>query len=52
VTRDTDLIKDLLLKVEKDNRLDGNSWVTYDRSDDFGGHSLKEVTGSRALKRF
>ena len=42
VKRDMDLIRDILLKVEADPRMDGSRFVVFDTSD-FEGHSQAEI---------
>jgi Hypothetical protein (DUF2513) len=44
VHRDMDLIRDILLRVDDDPRLDGTHFVAFDKLDDFPGHSVQEVT--------
>lgn len=41
--RDMDLIRELLLRIEKNPQLDGTHYVAFNRSDDFGEHSFEEV---------
>jgi hypothetical protein len=47
VQRDMDLIRDLLLGIEADSRLDGTNWITPDEHEDTFGvipaHSADEV---------
>src|SRR6266571_4695776 len=42
VNRDMDLIRDILLKVEADPRMNGSRFVVFDTSD-FEGHSQDEI---------
>jgi hypothetical protein len=42
--RDMDLVRDLMLRIEADPVLDGNRFIAFNKSDDFPGHSVDEVT--------
>jgi len=42
VKRDMDLIRDMLLKIEADPRMNGSHYVVFDTSD-FEGHSQEEI---------
>lgn len=45
VHRDMDLIRELLIKMDADKRLDGQQWVMYNTPEEMGisGHSVEEV---------
>lgn len=43
VNRDMDLIRDILLRVEADPKLEGTDWMPFDKASEFPGHSLKEI---------
>ena len=49
MTRNMDLIRELLLRIEQDPRFDGTQWLQFDNSDDLGGHALKEVAYHLAI---
>ena len=52
--RDTDLIRELLISIAEDRRLNGQNWIAPDQRDDFGiigkgKHSVDEVAYHLAL---
>jgi hypothetical protein len=44
VQRDMDLIRDLLLSIEKDATLDGSRYVVFNDPKEFGDHTIEEIT--------
>ena len=44
VRRDMDLIRDVLLSIEKDARMDGSQWLLFSPEEmEITGHSLQEI---------
>jgi hypothetical protein len=49
--RDMELVRDLLLAIERDPKFDGTKWLSPTKAEDFGitNHSMQEVSYDLAM---